>query len=482
MRNGGRMGDRVVRRPRQGETAPVRLRVGRRRRIVVSAAASSMLLLTLGFAAAIAVGTLLLSLPFASVPERGAPLLTALFTATSATCVTGLVMVESATYWSGFGQAVIAALMFMGGLGIMTAGVVILVAIGRRVTLSDRLTLRESMGEQALGSVTRFGRNVILFAVAAQVAGLVLLATHFIANYGFGEALWHSLFLSVSAFNNAGFNIVEGSDSLSLFSGSPMVIVSVGVLILLGSMSLPVLADIVRKRRLTRLSLETQLVLVGLLGLWALGAAAMFAFEFRNPATLGEMGLGDRLTNALFQATVSRTAGFSTIDFGSTRGATDHVFLLLMAVGGVSGSTAGGIKINTLMVLLVAAYASLQGRPHPEVFRRELPYAQIARAIALVALVTAVFMAVVVALAATENANITGGRFSFADLLFEAVSALGTVGLSRGITGELSDPGHYILTAAMYVGRLGPLTLGLGLAFRERRAVYRFAQERVRIG
>ena len=482
MRNGGRMGDRVVRRPRQRETAPVRLRIERRRRIVVSAAASSMLLLTLGFAAAIALGTLLLSLPLASVPDGGAPLLVALFTATSATCVTGLVMVESATYWSGFGQAVIAALMFMGGLGIMTAGAVILIAVGRRITLNDRLALSESMGQHALGSVTRFGRNVILFAVAAQAVGFVLLMTHFIAHFGLGQALWHSLFLAVSAFNNAGFNIVEGSDSLSLFTGNPIVIGSVGLLILLGSVSLPVLADVARNRRLTRLTLETQLVLVGLLGLWALGAAAMFAFEFRNPATLGEMGLGDKLGNALFQATVSRTAGFSTIDFGSTRAATDYLFLLLMAVGGVSGSTAGGIKINTLMVLLVAAFASLNGRPHPEVFRRELPYAQIARAIALVVLVVAFFIAIIVVLAATENANIAAGAFSFADLLFEAVSALGTVGLSRGITGELSDPGHYILTAAMYVGRLGPLTLGLGLAFRERRAVYRFAQERVRIG
>ena len=482
MRNGGRIGDRVVRRPRRSETEPVRVRAPRRRRIVVSAAASSMLVLTLGFAAAIAVGTLLLSLPLASTQEGGAPLLIALFTATSAMCVTGLVMVESATYWSGFGQAVIAALMFMGGLGIMTAGVVILAAIGRRITLNDRLTLSESLGQQSLGSVTRFGRNVVVFAVAAQAVGFVLLLTHFARHFDAGQALWHSLFLAISGFNNAGFNIVKGSDSLSMFAGNPIVIGSVGLLILLGSLSLPVLADIARKRRLTRLSLDTQLVLVGLLGLWALGAVAMFAFEFRNPATLGGMGLGDRLGNTLFQATVSRTAGFSTIDFGATRAATDYLFLLLMAVGGVSGSTAGGIKINTLMVLLVAAFASLKGRPNAEVFRRELPYSQIARAIALAALVTAVFMALIVLLAATENANIAAGKFSFADLLFETVSALGTVGLSRGITGEMSDPGHFILTAAMYVGRLGPLTLGLGLAFRERRAVYRFAQERVRIG
>ena len=482
MREGGRIGDRVVRRARQRETQPVRLRAAPRRRIVVSAAASSMLLLTLGFAAAIAVGTALLSLPFASASPSGAPLLTALFTATSAMCVTGLVVVESATYWSGFGQAVIAALMFMGGLGIMTAGVVILVAVGRRITLNDRLTLSESMGQQSLGSVTRFGRNVVVFAVAAQAAGFVLLMTHFIRRFDFGEAVWHSLFLAVSGFNNAGFNIVKGSDSLSLFSGAPIVIGSIGLLILLGSVSLPVLADVARHRRLTRLTLDTQLVLLGLLGLWALGAAAMLAFEFRNPATLGGMGLGDRLGNALFQATVSRTAGFSTIDFGSTRAATDYLFLLLMAVGGVSGSTAGGIKINTLMVLLVAAFASLKGRPYAEVFRRELSYAQIARAIALVVLVVAVFMALIVVLAATESANIEAGVFSFADLLFEAMSALGTVGLSRDITSELSDPGRLILTAAMYVGRLGPLTLGLGLAFRERRAVYRFAQERVRIG
>ena len=451
------------------------------RRFTLPASTSAMLILVLGFAGLISVGTVLLSLPAARTMDGAAPFITALFTATSAACVTGLVLVESGTYWTGFGQAVILVLMFMGGLGIMTAGTVLLVAVGRRLTLGDRLVLRESMGTSGLGGVTRLGRQIIFFAVGAQIIGFLVLLVHLQANSLEG-ALWQALFLSISAFNNAGFSILPDSGSLIGYQTDMVVIGVVSALIVFGSVSLPLLLDLWRHRRVSRWTLDTRLVLLGMAGLWVLGGAVMLIFERTNPGTLGPLGVGDQIANALFQSLTSRTAGFSTIDFSLTRPATNVVFMLLMFVGGASGSTAGGIKINTLMVLVVAGYASVRGRPRVEAFRRELPFSQVARALAIVLLAIAVLLGVVLGLAVTEAHKLEVGDFEFLDLLFEAVSALGTTGLSRGITAELTDPGHVILVIGMYLGRLGPLTIALGLALREGRAVYRYAEERVRIG
>ena len=485
MRNGWhrRLGDRVVRRPRLREHEPVRLKApGRRRRLVLPASTSVLLSLTIGFAALISIGTALLALPVASVPDGGAPFITALFTATSAVCVTGLVVVDSATYWSAFGQSVLLALMFLGGLGIMSAGVVALVALGRRITLSERVVLRETVGANSLGEVTRIGRNVALFAIGLQLVGFLVIFLRFLWVFPLGEAARQGLFLTVSAFNNAGFNILPGSASLAGHQRDAFLLAVVAGLIVLGSISLPVVRDVALRRRRSRWSLDTQLVVLGTLGLWLFGGLMMLLFELRNPDTLGGLPVFDQVTNAGFQAIASRTAGFSTIDFGATRPGTDFLFMLLMFVGGAAGSTAGGIKVNTMMVLLVASIASIRGRSRPEAFRRELPYAQVARAAAVVLLAMLALLAIVIALGVTELNNIERGRFGFLDLLFEAVSAFGTVGLSRGITSALTDPGQVIVALAMYVGRLGPLTIALGLALRERRAIYRYAQERVRIG
>ena len=482
MREGRRLGDRVVRRPRAAEVAPIHLRTQRRYRINIPAATSALLSLALGFAVLIAIGTGLLALPLSSSGEGGAPLLVALFTATSAACVTGLVVVESATYWTGFGQVVILLLMYAGGLGIMTAGAVILVALGRRITLSDRLVLRESMGASSLGSVTRIGRQVVIFATAVQAVGFVILALRLLFDFSAGSAVWHGLFLAVSGFNNAGFSILPESSSLAGYRTDVLIVGLVGVLIVLGSISLPVLMDLMRRRAPSRWALDTRLVVLGVLGLWLIGSVVTLALEFANPSTLGDLPLGHRITSGLFQGVTSRTAGFSTIDFAEVREGTAFIFMILMFIGGASGSTAGGIKINTLMVLLVAAASSLRGREHAEVFRTELPLAQVTRAMAIVGIGVATLCALVIGLAITESAKVDAGIFRFADLLFEATSAFGTVGLSRGITSTVSEPGQLLLTVGMYVGRIGPLTIALGLALRERRAVYRYAQERVRIG
>lgn len=480
--NRRRMGDRVVRRPRQAEMAPRHIHTAGRRRVLLSPSASALLSLAGGFAALIALGTLLLSLPFSVAGPDRSDIITAVFTATSAVCVTGLVVVSSADYWSPIGQAVLMGLMVLGGLGIMTAGLVILTAIGRRITLNQRLIVRDTMGGASLGSVMTLGRYVIIFAVAVQAIGFVVLFIRLVFEYPVGEALWQSAFHSVSAFNNAGFTIFEDSESLSRFQSDPISLAIIGLMILIGAMSFPVIADIYRRRRTQRWSLDTRLVVIGTLSMWVLGAATIIVFELANDATLGSMSWPDKISNGTFQALTARTAGFSSIDFTQTRGGTDFLFTFMMFVGGASGSVAGGIKVNTLMVLVFAGLASVRGRQRTEVFRRELPAAQVARALAIILLAGLAVIVIVSALAFTETASLENGKFHFMDVLFEATSAFGTVGLSRGITPDLSDPGKIIVTIAMYLGRMGPLTIALGLALRERRAVYQFAEERVRIG
>lgn len=484
-RNGwrARPGDRVVRRPRERETAPARVRAPRRRRrITLPASSSALLSLAGGFALLITVGTALLMLPAATAGREAAPFVTALFTATSAVCVTGLVVESSAEYWSGFGQAALMALMFAGGLGIMSAGLVMLVAGGRRITLNQRLLVRETLGGAALGSAVRLARYILVFAVAAQALGFALLFARLIFSYPAPQAVWQSLFHSVSAFNNAGFTIFPDSDSLSAFRSDPATLGIIGGGIVLGALSFSVVNEIARRRGVSRWTLDTRLVVIGTLGLWGVGALTMLAFEWGNPSTLGGMSLPDKVVNGAFQATTARTAGFSSVDFAQAEAGSSFLYMIMMFVGGASGSVAGGIKINTVMVIIVAALAIVGGRPRAEFDRREIPYSQVARALALLVLGALGVSLFVAALAWSERGSIAAGEFSFAGVMFEAVSAFGTVGLSHGVTPDLSTPGKIIVTLAMYVGRLGPLTIALGIALRERRAVYRYAEERVRIG
>jgi len=430
----------------------------------------------------IAGGTVLLMLPVSTEAADRAGFITALFTATSAVCVTGLVVVNSSTYWSTFGQTVILLLMFVGGLGIMTAGLVILAAVGRRITLSQRIVVRDTMGATSLGGAVALGRYVLIFAIAVQAVGFVVLFIRLLFDLSVGEAAWQGLFHSVSAFNNAGFVIFEDSESLSAFRNDPLMLGIIGALIVGGALSFPVLAEVVRRRRPQSWSLDTRLVIIGSVGMWVLGGLALLLFEWGNDATMQQLSTVDKVSNGVFQALTARTAGFSSIDFSETRAGTDFLFTFLMFVGGASGSVAGGIKVNTMMVLVFASLASVGGRTRTEMFKRELPAAQVARALAVFLLAALALLVLIASLALTESASLESGAFDFIDVLFEATAAFGATGLSRGITSDLTDPGKLVITLAMYLGRLGPLTIALGLALRERRAVYRFAQERVRIG
>jgi trk system potassium uptake protein TrkH len=290
--------------------------------------------------------------------------------------------------------------------------------------------------------------------------------------------MWYGSFQAISGFNNAGFTILPDSSSLSGFSTDPLILGIMAVLIALGGLSFPVMSDLLHMRRFSRFSLDTKMVLTASFSLWVLGAAVIFAFEYNKPETLGPMGLGYKFMNALFNSVSSRAAGFSSIEIGQMGSATAFFVIGLMFIGTASASVGGGIRLNTFGVLIATVFASIQAKDHVIAFGRELSSEQVHRAIAIVALASIFIGFVAFVLTLTESQENL-----FLDLFFETVSALGTVGLSRGITGEISTIGQLLLIGSMLCGRLGPLMLAISLAPREMHpTLYRYARERVNIG
>ena len=468
---GSRPGDRrlrVSRRPVSQSVALPVLATSRRPR-------NPALVFVYGFSAVILVGAILLTLPFASASGESTPFLVALFTATSAVCVTGLVVVDTATYWSLAGQFVILGLIQVGGFGFMTSSTLLLLLIGRRATLRERMLLKEALGSGGLGSVRRLAERMIVFTLVAEAIGAALLTLHFLTEFDPPQALWRGIFHAVSAFNNAGFDVVGEYRSLVPYNHQPLVVLTVAALLISGGISYTVVEDLVRERRFARLTLDSKLVLVTTAGLVILGTLGLLFTERSNPDTLGPMDQGPRLLNAFFSAVTPRTAGFNTVDTGKLTEAGLLVTIALMFVGGASGSTAGGIKIQTFSILYFAIISAVRGFRDVEAFRRDVPIADILRAIAVALLSLALIFVVSFALTVSENV-------AFLRILFEAFSAFGTVGLSTGITPETTPVGRIILILTMFAGRLGPLTLVLALAARERRTVYHWPEEAIKIG
>ena len=472
LREGRRIGDRRVRvervKPRDYRVPPPR-RIRR--------PPSPWQVLILGFAVLIGIGTLLLLLPVSTAAGRSTSPLEALFTATSAVCVTGLVVLDTATHWSPFGQVVILALIQVGGFGFMTGStLILLLLVGRRTRLRDRMAAQASTGASDLGSVTSLVRRIAVFTIAAEAIGAALLVAAFLGRgMDAGQAGWWGLFHAVSAFNNAGFDLVGDFQSLTPFASDPLVLVPIGVLIVLGGIGFAIVGDVAAKRRWSRLALETKIVLVTTIALLVVGTAAIGIFEWDNGATLGALPVEQRPLNALFESVTLRTAGFSAIPTGDLVEASLFVVMALMFIGGASGSTAGGIKVNTFSILLVAIVSTARGRPSAEAFGRRIPHILIYRALSVALLSIAVLFVVSLGLELTS-----GG--SFVEVMFEAVSAVGTVGASTGITPSLPDPARLIVIGAMFIGRLGTLTLVLALTARQRPTAYRPAVESIRIG
>jgi trk system potassium uptake protein TrkH len=439
---------------------------------------SPAMVLLAGFAVVIAIGTAILMLPVSSADGTWTRPLDALFTATSAVCVTGLVVLDTGTYWSPFGHVAILLLIQVGGFGFMTGSTLLLfLLIGRRTGLRDRIRVQASTGVPELGSVTTLVKRVGLFTIAVEVGGLLLLTVGFLLEgLDPGTAAWWGLFHSISAFNNAGFDLTGDFKSLADYPDAVWILGPIAVLIILGGLGYAIVGDVLEKRRWRRWALETKLVVLTSVALIVAGAVSIGIFEWSNPATLGALPEGQRPLNALFESITLRTAGFSVLDTGSLVNASLFVVIALMFIGGASGSTAGGIKVNTFSVLLVAIVASARGLPSAVAFGRRVQHVLIYRALS-VALLSIAFVfttGLLLELVAPDAAIV--------DIIFEAVSAFATVGASTGITPDLPDPARVIVIVAMYVGRLGPLTLVLALTARAHTVRSRPAIETMRIG
>ena len=436
---------------------------------------SPQVALVVGFAALIVIGSLLLLLPFATASGRATNVLDAVFTAASAVCVTGLVVVDTGTHWTPFGQAVILVLIQLGGLGFMTASTSLFLAIGHRTTLRERLLLQEALGSSGLGDVTRLVRRVILFTILAEALGFLLLLVRFAQTEPLGTALWWSLFHSVSAFNNAGFDVFGGFRSLTPFRNDAYLLFVAGLLIVVGGISFSLFADIRRSRSIGRLALDNKLVLVTTAALLVVGTLVLLLAELRNPRSMDQVGANAPLLDALFLSTSARTAGFNTVDLSLLNEQTLFFLMALMFIGGASGSTAGGIKVNTFSLLLLAVWSAVTGRTRTEAFGREVPQELVNRAMAVVLLALGVVFVSAVVLTTTESPP-------FINLLFEVVSAFGTVGLSTGVTPVLTPIGRILIVLLMFIGRLGPLTLMVALTLRQRDVKFRYPVEEIRIG
>lgn len=428
-----------------------------------------------GFAALIVLGTILLSLPAASRDGERTTLIDALFTATSAVCVTGLVVVDTATHWTPFGQVVILGLIQLGGFGFMTSSIALLLLVGRRPRLRDRMLVGESMGAGALGGTLGLVRRVAVVTLVIELIGALVLFLSFSEHTSLDTASWWGVFHSVSAFNNAGFDVQGEFRSLTAYRRDWLVLVPITGLIVLGGISYTVLADIAGRRSWRRLSVDTKLTVSTYGGLLVLGAAALLAMEASNPSTLGPLSWTDKVLNASFHSVTARTAGFNSLPMPEMHEQSLFSTMALMFIGGASGSTAGGIKVQTFSLLFFAILASIRGSEYVVAFGREIPQGLVYRALSVALLAVAIVFGVALILTITEP-------FGFTDVFFEAVSAFGTVGLSTGITPELSIWGRLVLIATMFVGRLGPLTLVLALAARAARPSYRYAPDTCKIG
>ena len=435
----------------------------------------SIAVVVYGFAGIIMLGAILLMLPVSSETGQSTSFINALFTATSAVCVTGLVVVDTGTYWSSFGQGVILALIQVGGFGIMTGGTFLLVAFGRRVGLREKLLIGQSMGVSRLGGLVPLVMLIMIFTIVVEGLGMVIFYARFSGEYPPATAAWISVFHSVSAFNNAGFDLFGNFRGMVDYQGDPLMVLATAALVILGGISFVVVLNVFRTRKFSRLSLDTKIVLTTTAALLALGMIVILITEFGNEDTLGPMSLPQKLLVAFFHSVTPRTAGFALISVGSMAAYTLFFTVMLMFVGGASGSTAGGVKVNTFGMLAATVWSTIRGSEHAGVFGRELKTQQIHRALTVVMLSLSMVAAMVLALTITE-------KVEFIDALFETFSAFGTVGLTTGITPGLSTAGKAIIAVTMFAGRLGPLTMALSLVQRQQRTMYRYPQDDVRIG
>jgi len=438
-----------------------------------------MQIIAITFAMIICLGALLLSLPAASRNGSSCGFRPALFTATSATCVTGLVLYDTWTQWSSFGQGVLLMLIELGGLGFMSAASLVVFLLRKKVGLRQKMLLAQTLSVDEMSGVVRLQKWVLFGSLGIQLAGTLILFLRFLPDCGWKRAIWWGVFHSVSAFCNAGFDIfgsVAPGASMITFNNDPVVCVTLMVLITVGGLGFFVWEEVARVRSFRKFSVYTKLVLLATAALILAGAGLFLILEWDNPDTLGPMTVPQKILNAFFQSVTLRTAGFASVDQALLTDAGKGVSIILMLIGGSSGSTAGGVKTVTIVVLLLFVWARCRGRETVTVFKRTVPAGKVLDAMTIVAIVAALAMLGGIFISATSPVSFTEG-------LYESVSALATVGLTAGVTEKLSVAAQVLIMIYMYFGRVGVLTLSLGFLMGNRAEErYRYAQTNLLIG
>ena len=429
-------------------------------------------ILALGFAGLIVAGALLLMTPMTSATGQGLSFIDALFTATSAVCVTGLVVVDTGTYFSIFGQMVIIVLIQAGALGIMTMATLMALIMRRKIQLRERLIMQEALNQMTVAGVVRLTQYIIFATFFLEFIGGTILAIHWYSDLG-STGIYYGYWHAVSAFCNAGFDLF--GSSLTSYVDDITINLTVTSLIILGGLGFTVIFDVWNNRRWKKLSLHTKLVLITTLVLLIFGTVVILLLEMNNSETLGELSWKGKILASYFQSVTPRTAGYNTVDIGKMQDATLFFTIILMFIGASPASTGGGVKTTTFGVMIAAIWALITGKHDAEMFRRRINQNIIYKAF------TVFFIAATLVIIVTMMMSISE-EFSFLRILFEVVSAFGTVGLSTGITSSLTVHGKLWLIITMFAGRIGPVTFVLALALRSRKGAIHYPEGKINIG
>ncbi len=422
------------------------------------------------FATLIFLGTVLMKLPFATTNPIS--WVDAFFLVTSATTVTGLSVFDPGSTLTMFGEIVLLVLIQCGGIGLMTFAVAILILLRKKIGLQHRIYLQESFNQPSIGGIVKLAKHILLFVLLTESIAIVFLTLHWIPRFGFGDALYYSLFHVISAFNNAGFSLFP--DNLMGFTSDPLVILVITSLIIIGGIGFVVVIDISRKNKFRAWSLHTKLMIVGTLIINAIATLILLILEFNNNDTIGNMGILEKVMTSYFNAVTPRTAGFNMIDYGQMEDPSLLFTMLLMFIGAGSASTASGIKLTTFIVIIAATFAFFRQQEEPVLFKRSISREIIIRSLVISAVSLATVFIFAFALTITE-------QLPLLPLLFEVFSAFGTVGISMGVTSQFSELGKVFICVLMFLGRIGPLTLFFILT-KPKKVRYKYPNDQVFTG
>lgn len=430
------------------------------------------LVLSLGFAILITFGGVLLSLPFFTKSGEATDLIDSMFVAASASCVTGLTPVNTFEHWNTYGHVLLIILIQIGGLGVMSLASIIPLILGKKIGMKSRQILKEQLNVESLEGMIVLFKYVLVFTFGIEILGAILLSFRFIPLYGAGTGIWYSIFHSISAFCNAGFDIL--GDSIYPFRDDILVNLTLSALVIVGGLGFVVTSELFRRRSFEKISTHSKLVLLISGALLVLGTV-MFLFLENGDGVLQYESVKGSILESFFQSVVARTAGFYSVDLSKIKDSTALMLMGLMFVGGSPGSTAGGIKTTTLGVLFISTHAVVRGESEPVVFGRHIGIDVVRKALAIFLVSITIVLSVSFILTITESARLV-------DILYETVSALATVGASKGITADLSDVGKILITFCMYLGRLGPMTMAFAFGMKDKKSLIRYPESFISIG